>query len=86
MASTVMLQVRSRIRSRIATRVLPADTQSIAQATIFFSSWAWPLIHLVHCVAFLSSCVGQRFTWAGVRYQLDGRGAVAVRADLRQQE
>ncbi len=86
LASTVMLQLRLRIRGRIAARVLPADTQSIAQATILFSSWAWPLIHLVHCVAFLSSCLGQRFSWAGVRYQLDGRGAVAVRPDLRQQE
>jgi hypothetical protein len=86
MASIVMLQVRLLIRGRIAARVLPADTQPIARATIFFSSWAWPLIHLVHCVAFLSSCLGQRFTWAGVRYQLDGRGAVVVRPDPRQQE
>jgi hypothetical protein len=84
MVSIVMLQVRLRIRGRIAARVLPADTQSNAQATILFSSWAWPLIHLVHCLAFLSSCLGQRFTWAGVRYRVDGRSAVVM--DLRRQE
>jgi hypothetical protein len=71
-ASVAMLQIRLRIRRRIASRVLPAEVQSIARATIFFASWAWPLIHLIHSVAFLSSCVGRRFGWAGILYQLEG--------------
>jgi ceramide glucosyltransferase len=84
-ASIAMLQVRLQIRRRIAARVLPADAQSSARGTIFFSSWAWPLIHFIHCVAFLSSCLGQRFTWAGIRYQLGGRNTLVVlRKDSRE--
>jgi hypothetical protein len=86
-ASIAMLQVRLKIRRRIMARVLPADTHSIAQASIFFSVWAWPLIHFTHCLAFLSSCLGGRFTWAGVRYQLDGRNVQSVlRKDLGRPE
>ena len=79
LASIALLQVRSLIRRRIAARVLPADMLSTAKATIRFASWAWPLIHLVHCIAFLSSCLGRRFTWAGIRYQLDGCNVVVHR-------
>ena len=86
-ASIAMLQARLKIRRRIMARVLPADTHSIAQASILFSSWAWPLIHLTHCLAFLSSCLGQQFTWAGVRYQLAGRNVkVVLRQDPSQPE
>jgi ceramide glucosyltransferase len=76
LASVVMLQLRLQIRRRIAERVLPRETQSSVRSTIAFSSWAWPLIHFVHCSAFLSSCFGRRFTWAGIRYQLDGRNVL----------
>lgn len=75
LASISLLQLRTLIRRRIAARVLPADALSTAKATIRFASWAWPLIHLVHTLAFLSSCLGQGFTWAGVRYHLEGRKA-----------
>jgi hypothetical protein len=77
LTSIAMLQIRLRIRRRIAARVLPDEAQSAARATVEFSSWAWPLIHFVHCIAFISSCVGRRFTWAGVRYRLNG-GKVQV--------
>jgi hypothetical protein len=81
-ASIAMLQLRLRIRSRIASRVLPAEAHSIARTTILFATWAWPLIHLVHCAAFLCSCLGRRFTWAGIGYRLDGRNVlVAQRKD-----
>ncbi len=76
LASIVLLQMRSAVRRRIAARVLPADVLSTAKATIRFASWAWPLVHLVHCIAFLSSCFGRRFTWAGIRYRLDGCNVV----------
>jgi hypothetical protein len=83
-ASIALLQVRLRIRSRIASLVLPADALSIARSTIMFASWAWPLIHLVHCAAFFSSCVGRRFTWAGIHYELDGSKVLAgLREDGR---
>jgi glycosyl transferase family 2 len=78
LASVVMLQVRLRIRREIAARILPDEAQPIARATIIFSSWAWPLIHFVHCMAFLSSCLGRRFTWAGINYRLDGRTVEVV--------
>ncbi len=71
--SFALLLLRSAIRRRIAARVLPAEVLARAWATITFSSWAWPLIHLVHTLAFLSSCLGQQFTWAGTRYRLAGR-------------
>jgi hypothetical protein len=76
LASVAMLQLRLQIRRRIAERVLPREAQSSARRTIAFSSWAWPMIHFVHCSAFLSSCFGRRFTWAGIRYQLDGRNVL----------
>jgi hypothetical protein len=72
-ASIAMLQVRMQIRRRIAMRVLPAEMQSVAHSTLRFASCAWPLVHLVHCLAFLSSCLGSQFCWAGIRYRLDGR-------------
>ncbi len=74
-ASVALLQLRSLIRRRIAAKTLPSASLSTAKATIRFASWAWPLIHLVHVLAFLSSCFGQRFTWAGIHYQLLGRKA-----------
>jgi hypothetical protein len=78
LASIALLQVRLRIRNRIASLVLPADALSIARSTIVFAAWAWPLIHLVHCAAFFSSCLGRRFTWAGIHYQMDGPKVMAV--------
>ncbi len=70
--SLVLLQVRLRIRRRIADLVLPQTAIGAARTTIGFARWAWPLIHLVHVSAFLASCVGQRFTWAGIDYRLHG--------------
>ena len=78
LASVAMLQFRLSIRRRIAMAVLPSEVLATAQATIGFASVAWPLIHLVHCAAFLSSCVGRRFTWAGIGYTLDGRNIETV--------
>ena len=74
-ASIVLLQLRSLIRRRIAARVLPTNALSTAKVTIRFSSWAWPLVHLVHTLAFVASCLGPEFTWAGIRYRLEGRTA-----------
>jgi hypothetical protein len=72
LGSLALLQVRLRIRRRIADLVLPHTAISAARTTISFAQWAWPLIHLVHVSAFLASCVGQRFTWAGIDYRLHG--------------
>jgi ceramide glucosyltransferase len=83
LSSVVLLQMRSLARRRIAARVLPADVLSTATATIRFASWAWPLIHLVHCIAFLSSCLGRRFTWAGIRYRLEGCNVVVESPRIR---
>jgi Glycosyl transferase family 21 len=83
LASIAMLQLRLAIRWQIAKQVLPDEAQASARATVAFSSWAWPLIHFVHCIAFLSSCLGQRFTWAGVRYQLNGREVRVISAPDR---
>ncbi|MGC1386667.1 MAG: glycosyltransferase [Steroidobacteraceae bacterium] len=77
LASLALLQVRLRIRQRIADLVLPKTTINAARTAIRFACWAWPLIHLVHVSAFLASCVGQRFTWAGIDYRLRG-GTVSV--------
>ncbi len=78
LACVAMLQLRSHIRRRIAVRVLPANAQATAQATIRFASWAWPVVHVVHCLVFLSSCAGQRFAWAGIRYCLEGRNVRVI--------
>jgi cellulose synthase/poly-beta-1,6-N-acetylglucosamine synthase-like glycosyltransferase len=79
LASLAMLQVRIRIRYQIAGLVLPKEAIATAKATIAFARWAWPLIHLVHLLAFLTSCVGQRFTWAGIAYRLDGKTVLVER-------
>jgi hypothetical protein len=71
--SIALLQVRLRIRRRIADLLLPQAAIAAARSTITFAQWAWPLIHLVHLGAFLASLVGQRFTWAGIDYRLHGR-------------
>jgi hypothetical protein len=73
LASMALLQVRLLIRRRIANLLLPQAEIPAAGATLTFARWAWPLIHLVHCGAFLASAAGQRFTWAGIHYRLNGR-------------
>jgi ceramide glucosyltransferase len=77
LGSIVLLQIRLRVRRRIADVLLPQTALTAARATIAFAQWVWPLIHLVHLLAFLASIVGQRFTWAGIHYRLHGR-AVSV--------
>jgi cellulose synthase/poly-beta-1,6-N-acetylglucosamine synthase-like glycosyltransferase len=72
--SAALLQVRCRLRRRIAGAILPAVDRATARATLRFAAVAWPLVHAVHCAAFLSSCLGQRFTWAGIRYRISARG------------
>ena len=72
--SIAMLQLRLLLRRRIAAAILPADAQDAARVTLSFSTIAWPLIHLVHCAAFLSSCFGSGFTWAGIRYRISSEG------------
>jgi Glycosyl transferase family 21 len=71
--SFVLLQVRLRVRQRIADLLLPHASIAAARITIAFAQWAWPMIHLVHLGAFLSSFGGRRFTWAGINYRLHGR-------------
>jgi ceramide glucosyltransferase len=73
LGSIALLQVRLRIRRQIADLLLPHAAIAAARTTILFAQWAWPLIHLVHLGAFLTSFVGQRFTWAGIDYRLHGR-------------
>jgi hypothetical protein len=73
LASIVLLQARVQIRRRIAALVLPGEALANARSTLAFGRWAWPLIHLVHTGAFLASCVGGSFTWAGIAYHLRGR-------------
>jgi ceramide glucosyltransferase len=73
LGSIALLQVRLRIRRQIADLLLPHAAIAAARTTIIFAQWAWPLIHLVHLGAFLTSFVGQRFTWAGIDYRLHGR-------------
>ncbi len=73
LSSIALLQVRLRIRRQIADLVLPHTAIAAARTTITFARWAWPLIQLVHLSAFLASCVGQRFTWAGIDYRLHGK-------------
>ena len=72
-SSIVLLQVRLDIRRQIADVLLPRDAIAPARATITFARWAWPLIHVVHLGAFLTSLIGQRFTWAGIAYRLHGK-------------
>ncbi len=79
LASAVLLEVRMAVRRRIAERVLPLATHSAARATIGFAQWAWPLVHLIHCAAFLTSCAGRRFTWAGIDYRLHRKTVVVQR-------
>jgi hypothetical protein len=79
LGSVALLQVRLLIRRRIADMLLPQAAIPAARATLAFARWAWPLIHLVHLGAFLASAVGQRFTWAGIRYRLHGRSASVER-------
>jgi ceramide glucosyltransferase len=69
----VLLQVRLGIRRQIADLLLPRDALAAARTTITFARWAWPLIHVVHLGAFLTSLIGQRFTWAGIVYRLHGK-------------
>jgi ceramide glucosyltransferase len=71
-SSAALLQLRLLIRRSIAGMVLSPPDRAIAAATVKFASWSWPLIHLVHVAAFLSSSLGRRFSWAGVRYRLTG--------------
>jgi hypothetical protein len=73
LGSLALLQIRLRIRRRIADLLLPHVAITAAGATITFAQWAWPLIHLVHLGAFLASLVGRRFAWAGIDYRLHGR-------------
>ncbi len=73
LGSLALLQLRLRIRRRIADLLLPRAAITAASATITFARWAWPLIHVVHLGAFLASSVGRRFTWAGIDYRLHGR-------------
>lgn len=71
--SIALLQLRLQVRRSIAALVLSPADMAIATATIKFAGWSWPLIHLVHVMAFASSGMGRRFTWAGIRYRLVGR-------------
>jgi len=82
LGSMALLWVRLRIRRRIADLLLPRDAIPAARATLAFAQWAWPLIHLVHLGAFLASVVGQRFTWAGVHYRLEGRSVSVERRSI----
>jgi ceramide glucosyltransferase len=75
--SFVLLQVRLRVRRRIADLLLPHGAIAAARSTIAFAQWAWPMIHLVHLGAFLTSFGGRQFTWAGIDYRLHG-GTVSV--------
>jgi hypothetical protein len=72
-ASLTLLQLRLALRGSIARQVLAPAAMPAALATVKFARWAWPLIHLIHLAAFVSSALGRRFSWAGVRYLLDGR-------------
>jgi hypothetical protein len=72
-ASVLLLQIRLSVRRSIAHLVLPPVEIATALATVKFARWAWPLIHLIHTAALASSALGGRFSWAGIRYELDGR-------------
>jgi cellulose synthase/poly-beta-1,6-N-acetylglucosamine synthase-like glycosyltransferase len=72
-SSAALLQLRLLIRRSIAALVLSRSEMASATATVKFASWCWPLIHLVHVIAFVSSAVGTRFSWAGTHYRLSGR-------------
>jgi cellulose synthase/poly-beta-1,6-N-acetylglucosamine synthase-like glycosyltransferase len=83
LASGVLLQLRLSARRRIAHQVLQPAQIDIAHTTLGFARWAWPLIHLTHLAAFITSAVGYRFTWAGIHYRLRGK---AVSVEGRTQE
>jgi cellulose synthase/poly-beta-1,6-N-acetylglucosamine synthase-like glycosyltransferase len=74
-ASVLLLQIRLSVRRSIAHLVLSPVEIPTALATVKFARWAWPLVHSIHLAALLSSAVGRRFSWAGIRYELDGRKA-----------
>jgi ceramide glucosyltransferase len=78
LGSIVLLQIRLTIRRQIAGLLLPHTAIAVARSTIVFARWAWPMIHLVHLGAFVTS-VGQGFRWAGIDYRLHGR-AVSVKS------
>jgi hypothetical protein len=71
-ASCLMLQIRLTIRTSIAQLVLPPAEIPAVLTTVKFARWAWPLVHLIHAAAFAGSALGRRFSWAGIRYELDG--------------
>lgn len=73
LASAALLELRLSIRRQIADLLLPPAAKSTANATIAFARWAWPLIHLVNCAAFVVSGLGRSFTWAGIRYRVSGK-------------
>lgn len=77
-ASVALLELRLSIRRQIADLLLPSAAKSTAKTTIAFARWAWPLIHLVNCAAFVASGMGRSFTWAGIRYRVLGK-QVSVR-------
>ena len=86
LGSMALLQVRLLIRRRIADLLLPQAAIPAAGASLTFARWAWPLIHLVHWGAFLTSAVGRRFTWAGIHYRLNGRSVSVERRAGEAQE
>jgi hypothetical protein len=67
------------MRRQIADLLLPRADIASARRTIAFARWAWPLIHLVHLGAFLTSVGARRFTWAGIDYCLQGKAVVVER-------
>jgi ceramide glucosyltransferase len=79
LVSITLLQVRLRIRRQIADLLLPHAAIAAVRTTMTFARWTWPVIHLVHLGAFLTSVVGQRFTWAGIDYRLHGKIASVER-------
>ncbi|HWX31912.1 MAG TPA: glycosyltransferase family 2 protein [Steroidobacteraceae bacterium] len=81
LGSIGFLQMRLGIRRQIAELLLPHAAIASAKSTIRFARWAWPLIHLVHLGAYLTSVTGQRFTWAGIDYRLHGK-AVSVERSM----
>jgi cellulose synthase/poly-beta-1,6-N-acetylglucosamine synthase-like glycosyltransferase len=82
LGSVALLELRMGVRRQIAGLLLPPAAQDMATDTIDFGCWAWPLVHLVHAAAFLASCAGHRFTWAGIPYRIKGRNvSVECRAD-----
>lgn len=73
LGSIAMLQIRLRIRRRIGDLLLRPAMIPVARITVAFAQWAWPIIHVVHLGAFLTSVAGQRFSWAGIDYRLHAK-------------